>query len=307
MSTNIKGFNQFNTFKTGQIIKVHLSNQDVYKGVYIGTHFYDVSNKYSLVTTGQFMVYYSVINKKALVIDIFDYCRCRRLEVVSVGSTRLMKGLSDFLREYYRSYMKYQALQKQAIELRNKTVDVQKELDQFATKGIDGGTQARIQEEEFKQDPIAMVRSKLKTSKVGFDVDEYSNAFHFANRYGDVQVAGNQIGASTYLEYDDTRFVDDEPKTDKVEQVLHKYGYTGVQQSDFAKLVNKYKSVITISGPYLTADLRDGKGDRFIVCIEFKMEFKKPNKVTEQLIDALVLDLKNLHTKSNRQNRTNRW
>lgn len=304
----VQGVSKFRDYKPGNMIKVQTTDKREFKGVYVGTVFYTV-NKIRPEGRGFYLVVYDITVHKAKVINILEYCQEKHVHIENVGGTRLVKELSEYLRKYYRDLEQYQELLRQKLEVDKKAELSRTKLEKLALKGVsmDAATSKRLKEEMYQQDPFSRIKATIKTENVGFSVQEGGNDVLFLHHYySDVQTDGATIGASTYLEYDDVRFVDEEPKPEKIVQHLRDSGYPGADLELYKKIVKKYAKIVEITGDFFMAGLREGKGDRFTISIMFYLEFKDPRRLKVEQLDQLAKDLKTLYDKVTKYNEPRR-
>ena len=303
----VKGVSKFREFKPGNIIKVITTDKRELKGIYVGQNLYKQGYKMA-IHTGQYLVMYDVQNKTGTVINLIDYCLHNKTHIETVGAARLIKGLSDYLRKYYRDFTAYQELQKQAYELENKKATYLKKLNDTQLDGnkLDETVQRKLKEELFASDPITRIQDMLTTENTGFNV-RYAgmgrDIFYLTYDYYRVHVSSSDVGARTYLEYDDTRMEDRPADPKKIVQCLQGYGYLGAKLEHFNTLAKKYKSIANIKGEFFSAYLRDGKGDRYAIECEFTIQFPNPKKVSEKQLKQLISDLYAINKEITRNSR----
>lgn len=303
----VKGVSKFREFKPGNIIKVITTDKRELKGIYVGQTLYKQGYKME-VHTGQYLVMYDVQNKTGTVINLIDYCLRNKTHIETVGAARLIKGLSDYLRKYYRDFTAYQELQKQAYELENKKATYLKKLNDTQRDGnnLDETVQRKLKEELFASNPITRIQDMLTTENTGFNVryeDWGKGSFTLTYDYYRVPVSSSDVGARTYLEYDDTRMEDRPADPKKVVKCLQDWGYRGAKLEHFNTLAKKYKSIADIKGEFFTAYLRDGKGDRYAIECEFSIQFPNPKKVSENQLKQLIRDLYSINKEITRNSR----
>lgn len=305
----VQGVSKFREYKPGNMIKVQTTDKREFKGVYVGTVLYTV-NKIRPEGRGFYLVVYDINVHKAKVINILEYCQQKHVHIENVGGTRLVKELSSYLRKYYRDLEQYQELLRQKLEVDKKAEQSRTKLEKLALKGVsmDANTSKRLKEEMYQQDPFSRVKATIKTDTVGFSVQGggREDQLFLHHYYSGVQTDGASIGASTYLEYDDVRFVDEEPKPEKIVQHLRDNGYPGADLELYKKLVKKYAKIVEITGDFFMAELREGKGDRFTIYIMFYLEFKDPSRLKVEQLDQLAKDLKTLYDKNTKYNEPRR-
>ena len=300
----VKGVSKFREYNPGNMVKVQTSDKREFKGVYVGTVYYNI-NKIRPEDRGFYLVVYDIESHKAKVINIMEYCQRKRVNIVNVGGTRLVKELSEYLRKYYRDLVQYQELIKQKIEIEKRARDSRDNLEKLAVKGvnIDAETSKKLKEDLYKQDPFSRVKEMIKGDTVGFNVEvRGENKLYVYHTYYDVETDGATIGASTYLEYDDSRFVEDAPQSDKVAKYLRDSGYQGADLSLYKKLIKKYAKISEIKGEFFGADLREGKGDRFTMYTGFYIQFKDPSRLKVEQLEQLANDLKTIYDKVTKYN-----
>ena len=291
----VKGVSKFREFKPGNIIKVITTDKRELKGIYVGKTIYKQGYRME-VHTGQYLVMYDVQNKTGTVTNLIDYCLHNKTHIETVGAARLIKGLSDYLRKYYRDFTAYQELQKQAYELENKKATYLRKLNDTQLDGnnLDETVQRKLKEKLFASDPITLIQGMLTEKNTGFSVryeDCGKGNFILTYDYYRVPVSSYDVGARTYLEYDDTRMEDRPADPKKVVNCLQDWGYLGAKLGHFNTLAKKYKSIANIKGEFFTAYLREGKGDRYNIECEFSIQFPNPKKVSENQLKQLIRDL----------------
>lgn len=303
----VKGVSKFREFKPGNIIKVITTDKRELKGIYVGQTLYKQGYKME-ARTGQYLVMYDVQNKTGTVTNLIDYCLRNKTHIETVGAARLIKGLSDYLRKYYRDFTAYQELQKQAYDLENKKATYLKKLNDTQRDGnkLDETVQRKLKEELFASDPITRIQDMLTEKNTGFSVrydDWGKGSFTLTYYYYNVHVSSSDVGARTYLEYDDTRMEDRPADPKKVVKCLQDWGYRGAKLEHFNTLAKKYKSIANIKGEFFSAYLRDGKGDRYAIECEFSIQFPNPKKVSENQLKQLIRDLYAINKEITRNSR----
>lgn len=292
----VRGVSLFREFKTSNIIKVELSNGEQLKGVYYGQVIYEATTYVrNQVKKGQFMVVYDIMNRVAQMVDVLGYCKGKDVYIKGVSATRLPKTLSDYLRGYYKIYVKYQDTQKQTLEFMHKKTRQEEELRGFGSQGLDDNTHQTMAKELSKQDPKKYIQTILNESVSGGNLSysTHNDDYSFLYYYDGVQGNSYDVGATTYLEYDDTRMIDTLPQPSKIEALIRR-SYPRVTSQYYLDFVNKYKKYIDFSKDCFDAELRSDKGDRFTVYFTFTAKFKQPSKVKAELLDRFVKDLNQL-------------
>lgn len=308
--TPVRGVTKFRDFKRGNVVKVVLTSKQEMKGLYAGDVKFEAQTvRMNRVQKGQYIVTYNVETKKPVVMDVIDYCRENNLHIQEVGSSRLPKALSDYLRAYHKEYDKYQMEQHKALEAIMKSEEYVDRLREAGTEQLPEAVQKELEEDYYKQNPIEYIRKQLKSVKV-FEVFEpyrgRNDVYEFSFDFADTYATGADLGTYTDLEYDDTRYLGEEPNQEITEKYLHAQGYTKTSMAEYTKLANKHKKVAKFSDRFYSAYVRDGKGDRVIAVVSFKVELKGIHKLKEKELESLVNDLNILSNQVSYRQKTNR-
>lgn len=147
-------------------------------------------------------------------------------------------------------------------------------------------------EDELKKNDIEdWLLSKLRTNLSYMSVDRL-NGRYMLELDSKFETEGGNIGASTYLEYDDTRFVDDEPTQKAILNYLRRVTHLpGNSEEWYQSVVKKYSKWFKFNDEFLTAYLRDGKGDRFRLCVDLRFELTGKAKLTPKVVETFINDL----------------
>lgn len=286
----VQGVSQFRQFKPGNMIRVDLTDGEVLRGVYADTKKYNSQDsRVNWIKEGQYMIIYDVANKKPELVNILQYCRWKGVHIETVGGTRLPKSLSEYLRAYYKNYEKHQAIHKQVIAQLAKAEQHEEKMKEVSEKGIDKKTHEELAHELFKQNPFGII-SQLFTEGPWYVSSDESKSQINLEKVFKSEGSGADIGASTYLEYDDSRFIDEEPDPDKVLELIQRV-HPNASKYDYLYLVKKYRTMVEFSPTFYKAELRDGKGDRFMTSLYITITFKNIKKVTIPQVNALIKDL----------------
>ena len=295
--TTVRGVTKFREFNSGNVIKVTLTNNQELRGLYVGDVVYKAESfRRDRVTKGHFMIIYNVKERKPEVINVLQHCQLQKTHIQEVGSTRLKKELSDYLRAYHKEYEKYQKQQKLAVEAIEKSEDSEGKLQEVVSGKLPKELQKAIEEDYYQQNPKEHIKDKILRDSGFSGYEQQEGIYHLSSYLDNVRyVQAEDLGASTYLEYDDTRHVDSGVDQKTAERYLNNNGYRRLSIEQYKKLVSKYKKIATFSDTFLDMDLSDKGGGRVYPTVSFRIEIKDMNKVKLEQINSLVNDLKKLY------------
>lgn len=294
--TKVRGVTKFREFDSGNVIRVTLTNNQELRGLYAGDVAYRAGTyrPNERVQKGQYIIIYDVKERKPVIIDVLEHCQRHNTHIQEVGSSRLKKELSDFLRAYHREYVKYQEQQKQAVDAITKSDVYQSKLEEAESGGIPEDLQKSLEQEYYKQNPKEQIKDKILRGSGFSGYEQREGVYHLTEDLRKVNfVYSEDLGASTYLEYDDTRHVGSGVDQQDAERYLNSRGYSKISYDQYKKLVNKYKGIATFSEGFIGMDLAEG--DRVYPRIEIRVEIKDMNKVKLEQIDPLVKDINKLY------------
>ena len=296
--TKVRGVTKFNEFKSGNVIRVTLTNGQELRGLYAGDVAYRAGTyrPYERVKKGQYIIIYDVKERKPVIIDVLEHCQRHNTHIQEVGSSRLKKELSDFLRAYHREYVKYQEQQKQAVDAITKSDVYQSKLKEAESGGIPEDLQKTLEQDYYQQNPKEQIKDKILRGS-GFSGYEQREGLYNLSSYLDKAqyVQAEDLGASTFLEYDDTRHVDSGVDQKTAERYLNNNGYRKISLEQYKKIGNKYKKFATFSDTFLDMDLSDKGGGRVYPTVSFSIEIKDMNKVKLEQINSLINDINKLY------------
>lgn len=297
VKTTVRGVTKFREFNSGNVIKVTLTNKQELRGLYAGDVVYKAGSfRRNRVTKGRFMVIYNIKERKPEVIDVLQHCQLQKTHIQEVGSTRLKKELSDYLRAYHKEYEKYQKQQKQVVEAIEKSEVTEGKLKEVESGKLPEELQKVIEEEYYQQNPKEHIKGKILSDSGFGGYEQREGLYHLKYYLDGVQyVQAEDLGASTFLEYDDTRHVDTGVDQKTAERYLNNNGYRRLSIEQYKKLASKYKKIATFSDTFLDMDLSDKGGGRVYPTVSFSIEIKGMSKVKLEQINSLVNDLKILY------------
>ena len=293
----VRGVTKFREFNTGNVIKVTLTNGQDLRGLYAGDVVYKAESfRRNRVTKGRFMVIYNIKERKPEVIDVLQHCQLQKTHIQEVGSTRLKKELSDYLRAYHKEYEKYQKQQKQVVEALEKSEATKGKLQEVESGKLPEELQKVLEEEYYQQNPKEHIKDKILRGSGFSGYEQREGVYHLSSYLVEAEyVQAEDLGASTFLEYDDTRHVDKGVDQKTAERYLNNNGYRKISIEQYKKLGNKYKKFVTFSDTFLDMDLSDKGGGRVFPTVSFRIEIKDMNKLKLNELDNLVNDLKILY------------
>lgn len=294
--TKVRGVTKFREFDSGNVIRVTLTNNQELRGLYAGDVAYRAGTyrPNERVKKGQYIIIYDVKERKPVIIDVLEHCQRHNTHIQEVGSSRLKKELSDFLRAYHREYVKYQEQQKQAVDAITKSDVYQSKLKEAESGGIPEDLQKTLEQDYYEQNPKEQIKDKILGGTGFSGYEQREGLYHLTKDLGKVNfVYSEDLGASTYLEYDDTRHVDSGVDQQVAERYLNSKGYSKISYDQYKNLVNKHKNIATFSKGFIGMDLAEG--DRVYPRIEISVEIKDMNKVKLEQIESLVNDINKLY------------
>ena len=282
-NTKVRGLSKFKGFKPGNVIKVTLSNGDIYKGLYAGTIQYDPTYRGTQKSKiGQYVVVYNSNTREAQVIDIKDRCTHRKSDVKDVSATCLTKTLSDYLRVRLKDYTQQQNAFHKLWGKNNKNKSDEELHRQLAQ---DAPT---INPTQKVYNDLELLKNKgldIRTQYV-----ESSDTINFMHIYWGKRINGQDLGFTLFRESDGGFYYEENPSTQQVEAHLNKT-LKKVKQSHYTQLVNKYKDCVDFVGPGLGADIDYDNTKYFTTILDFRIKVTKPTKLSGSTYDQFIKDL----------------